>query len=74
MKVLTVPQIRVAEENAVLNGVFSYSQMMENAGRTEPQAAFRNRGGSCSCFDFVWDDYDSPGVYPVWLSVYKQSG
>lgn len=33
MKVLTVPQIRSAEENAVINGVFSYSQMMENAGR-----------------------------------------
>ena len=28
MKVLTVPQIRIAEENAVLNGIFSYSQMM----------------------------------------------
>lgn len=34
MKVLTVPQIRSAEENAVINGVFSYSQMMENAGNT----------------------------------------
>lgn len=33
MKVLTVPQIRVAEEDAVLNGIFSYSEMMENAGR-----------------------------------------
>jgi len=32
MKVLTVPQIRVAEENAVLNGIFSYSEMMKNAG------------------------------------------
>lgn len=32
MKVLTVPQIRIAEENAVVNGVFSYSEMMQNAG------------------------------------------
>lgn len=42
MKVLTVPQIRVAEENAVLNGVFSYSQMMENAGRTAARIISEN--------------------------------
>ncbi|MBR5472704.1 MAG: NAD(P)H-hydrate dehydratase [Clostridia bacterium] len=38
MKVLTVPQIRVAEENAVLNGIFSYSQMMKNAGLAAAKA------------------------------------
>lgn len=32
MKVLTVSQIRAAEENAVLNGTFSYAEMMFNAG------------------------------------------
>ncbi|MBR4073048.1 MAG: NAD(P)H-hydrate epimerase, partial [Clostridia bacterium] len=32
MKVLTVEQIRAAEENAVRNGIFSYSQLMYNAG------------------------------------------
>jgi len=34
MKVLTVPQIRIAEEDAVLNGVFCYNEMMENAGKS----------------------------------------
>lgn len=38
MKVLTVPQIRIAEENAVLNGIFSYSQMMNNAGTAAAKA------------------------------------
>lgn len=33
MKVLTVSQIRAAEENAVLNGAFSYEQLMYNAGK-----------------------------------------
>ena len=33
MKVLTVSQIRAAEENAVLNGTFSYAELMLNAGR-----------------------------------------
>jgi len=32
MKVLTVEQIRAAEENAVRNGIFSYKELMYNAG------------------------------------------
>ncbi len=32
MKVLTVAQIRAAEENAVLNGIFSFDDLMYNAG------------------------------------------
>ena len=32
MKVLTVEQIRAAEENAVKNGIFSYKELMYNAG------------------------------------------
>lgn len=33
MKVLKCSQIKAAEENAVNNGIFSYSALMENAGR-----------------------------------------
>ncbi len=34
MKVLTVEQIRSAEENAVRSGIFSYRELMYNAGKT----------------------------------------
>lgn len=37
MKVLTANQIKKAEDNAVLRGIFSYEQMMKNAG----EAAYR---------------------------------
>lgn len=33
MKVLNLSQIRAAEENAVSNGIFSYTELMKNAGR-----------------------------------------
>ena len=33
MKVLKCSQVIAAEENAVNNGIFSYTALMENAGR-----------------------------------------
>ena len=32
MKVLTVEQIKTAEDNAVKNGIFSYTDLMKKAG------------------------------------------
>ena len=38
MKVLNCSQIKAAEENAVFNGIFSYTALMENAGKIAAKA------------------------------------
>lgn len=37
MKVLTANQIKTAEQNAVLNGIFSYAELMKKAGNSAAQ-------------------------------------
>mgnify|MGYP002520471274 CR=1 FL=1 len=40
MKVIKCSQIKAAEENAVQNGIFSYTALMENAGKAAAKAIF----------------------------------